>query len=78
MIDDQVVTVGCVFHPDTSRWEPTVSIKPSWGSGEAVQIKSKPEHFQDAPHDALAVAHVMAKAWLAEHTPPEGTVDAAV
>jgi hypothetical protein len=78
MIDDEVVTVGCILHADTSRWEPTVSIKPSWGSGEAVQITAKLEHFQDSPHDALAVARVMARAWLAEHTPPGGTVDAAV
>jgi hypothetical protein len=77
-IDDHIVTVGCLFHADTGRWEPTVSIRPSWASGEAVRITAKPEHFQDAPHDAMAVAHEMAKAWVAEHAPPEGTVDAAV
>jgi len=73
-----VVTRGCIYRPELSRWEPQVSIKPARDSGAAtVVLTAKPEHFQDTPDDAYLVALTMANTWLAENPRGDGTVDAA-
>jgi hypothetical protein len=79
-IDGHVITVECLFHEDSKRWEPVVLVRPSWRAGEAaVRVATTAEHFQDTPQDALAFANTLARQWLVANAPSDdGTVDAAV
>jgi hypothetical protein len=77
-IDGHVVVIACALHADTGRWEPSASVKPSWSTAPAVELRTTPEHFQDTPIAAMAVARKIAADWLAANPPQDGTVDAAV
>lgn len=74
--DGRVLTVGCVYHADTTRWEPTVSVR-SWEGAVHLQLAAAKEEFQDTPGDAMDKARAIAKAWLA-HEAPKGWTETPV
>ena len=71
MIQGHVITRRCVFRPDIKRWEPSVTIKPSWDSTTAIELVAPLERFQYSPADAMDVATNLARTWLA-NAPPTG------
>lgn len=67
--DGHVLTVGCVYNAETTRWEPTVSVRPSWKAATDLNLAAAKEDFQDNPGDAMDKARAIAKAWLAHQAP---------
>ncbi len=69
-LSGHVVTRGCRYLPDSKKWAPYVSIRPSWNPSAAMQIDVKPEEFQDTANDAMELARVLTEAWVKEKKPP--------